>query len=108
MIDATLDSLPPGTVRRIKPRFSIDYPLLLSAHEIGLKDMIDAMILQDNIPDIELIVVTAKDIQEIGMELSPDIKKSMNNIIELIYDIINEIRCKQLNFGREIMYRIKP
>ena len=34
MIDATLDSLPPGTVRRIKPRFSIDYPLLLSAHEI--------------------------------------------------------------------------
>lgn len=108
MIDATLDNLPPGTVRRIKPRFSIDYPFLLSAHEIGLKDMIDAMILQDNIPDIELIVVTAKDIQEIGMELSPDVKKSMNNIIELIYDIINEIRCKQSNFGRKIMYRVKP
>ena len=52
--------------------------------------------------------MTAKDIQEIGMELSPDVKKSMNNIIELIYDIINEIRCKQLNFGREIMYRVKP
>lgn len=47
LIDATLDSRPAGTIRHLKPKYSHDYPLLLSAHEIGLKEMIDAMILQE-------------------------------------------------------------
>ena len=34
---------PPGTVRLIQPRYATDFPPLMSAHEIGLKDMIDAM-----------------------------------------------------------------
>ena len=48
MIDATLDNNPPGTVRLIQPRYATDFPPLMSAHEIGLKDMIDAMILTDD------------------------------------------------------------
>ena len=43
MIDATLDNNPPGTVRLIQPRYATDFPPLMSAHEIGLKDMIDAV-----------------------------------------------------------------
>lgn len=50
MIDATLDNNPPGTVRLIQPRYATDFPPLMSAHEIGLKDMIDAMILTDGSP----------------------------------------------------------
>ena len=35
MIDAALDSsVPYGTVKVIKPRFSSDYPILLSSHEL--------------------------------------------------------------------------
>ncbi|MEG1642799.1 MAG: hydrogenase maturation protease, partial [Bacteroidales bacterium] len=66
MVDATLDTLPTGTVRRITPHYSSDYPILMSAHEIGIKEMVDAMILQDCIPHIELIVMSVTNIQEIG------------------------------------------
>ncbi|MGL4780301.1 MAG: hydrogenase maturation protease, partial [Bacteroidales bacterium] len=38
MIDATLDNNPSGTIKVIKPKYSTDYPTLLSAHEIGLRD----------------------------------------------------------------------
>lgn len=57
MIDATLDNNPPGTVRLIQPRYATDFPPLMSAHEIGLKDMIDAMILTDDLPETHLIVI---------------------------------------------------
>src|SRR5271167_682605 len=42
LIDATLDENPPGTVRRLSPKFSTDYPRTLAAHDIGLKDLLDA------------------------------------------------------------------
>jgi hydrogenase maturation protease len=84
MIDATLDDNPPGTVRMIKPRYSSDFPPLLSAHEIGIKDMVDVMQITDSFPEIELIVVSASKINEIGMELTPEIEKSIPQIIEKI------------------------
>lgn len=92
MIDATLDTNPPGTVRRLKPKYSTDYPRLMSAHEIGLKDMIDAMIVQDHIPDIDLVIVSARDVQEIGMELSPPVEKALPKIMDTVSEIIQELR----------------
>lgn len=92
MIDATLDTNPPGTVRRLKPKYSTDYPRLMSAHEIGLKDMIDAMIVQDHIPDIDLVIVSARDVQEIGMELSPPVEKALPKIMDTVNEIIQELR----------------
>ena len=70
LIDATLDSRPAGTIRHLKPKYSHDYPLLLSAHEIGLKEMIDAMILQEQIPEIDLLAISVQEVREIGMQLS--------------------------------------
>ena len=92
MIDATLDTNPPGTVRRLKPKYSTDYPRLMSAHEIGLKDMIDAMIVQDHIPDIDLVIVSARDVQEIGMELSPPVEKALPKIMDMVNEIIQELQ----------------
>ncbi len=92
MIDATLDTNPPGTVRRLKPKYSTDYPRLMSAHEIGLKDMIDAMIVQDHIPNIDLVIVSARDVQEIGMELSPPVEKALPKIMDTVNEIIQELQ----------------
>ncbi len=92
MIDATLDTRPPGTVRRLKPKYSADYPRLMSAHEVGLKDMIDAMVLQENIPEIDLVVVSARDVQEIGMELSPPVEKALPQVVDTVHEIIRELR----------------
>ena len=65
MVDATLDHNPPGTIRLIRPRYATDFPPLMSAHEVGLRDMIEAMILTEKLPDIQLIVVSAEDISEV-------------------------------------------
>ena len=92
LIDAALDDLTAGTVRRLKPRFSNDYPRLLSAHEIGLKDMIDAMLIEGNIPQINLLAVSVKNFQSLGIQLSPEVQHCIPQVIQLVYEIIEELR----------------
>ncbi len=46
LIDATDDGNSPGTVTRTTPRFSRDYPPTLTAHDIGVKDLLDAFYMQ--------------------------------------------------------------
>jgi len=84
MIDATLDDNPPGTIRLIQPRYASDFPPLMSAHEIGLRDMIEAMSITGKLPEIRLIVVSAANINEVGIDLSPEIQAVLPQIVELI------------------------
>ena len=88
MIDATLDSSPAGTIKKIKPKFSKDYPRLLSSHEFGLRDMIESMIIQENIPEIDLITISVKNFQEIGMDLSPDVERAIPPVIAMVKEMI--------------------
>ncbi|RHJ95177.1 HyaD/HybD family hydrogenase maturation endopeptidase [Parabacteroides bouchesdurhonensis] len=88
MVDATLDNNPPGTVRVIEPRFATDFPPLMSAHEIGLRDMIEAMVLTDNLPEIHLIVISVANINEVNMELTPVVEKSIPEVIRVIKGLI--------------------
>ncbi len=96
MIDATLDSNPPGTVRLIQPRYATDFPPLMSAHEIGLKDMIDAMILTDDLPETHLIVISAANINEVGMELTPQVKAAIPEVIGTIRSLLIHYRITSL------------
>jgi len=84
MIDATLDDNPPGTARMIQPRHSSDFPPLMSAHEIGLRDMIGVMCLTNNLPEILLIVISVTNIKEIGTGLSPEIQAGLPEIMQLV------------------------
>ena len=63
MIDATMDKKPEGTVSVIRPKFASDFPKSLSAHDIGLKDMIESISIIDKLPDIYLITVTITQIR---------------------------------------------
>jgi hydrogenase maturation protease len=72
LIDATVDGSPPGTVRRLRPRFSSDYPRTLTAHDIGLKDLLDAAYLLGERMDVTLYAVSIQALQEPGTELSPE------------------------------------
>ncbi len=58
LVDATLDQNPPGTIRLIEPRFSSDFPKAMSTHEIGLKDLVESLLLLDKLPKIYLFVVS--------------------------------------------------
>jgi len=90
MIDATMDERPPGTVSVLKPRFSKDFPKSLSAHDIGLKDMIDSVALLDKLPEIDLITVSIELLTEgLSLDLTPPVKDSIGEVIEKVYGLLS-------------------
>jgi hydrogenase maturation protease len=84
LIDATLDDQPPGTVRRLRPRFSTDYPKTLTAHDIGLKDLLDTFYLLDHPVDVVLFAVSITSLQELSLDLSPGIAEQVPDIAQLV------------------------
>jgi hydrogenase maturation protease len=90
IVDATLDDNPPGTIRLIKPKFAADFPQAMSTHDIGLKDLVGALQLLGTMPEIDLYVVSIKSIQDQGIELSPEISSTINNLVNVIKDFVAE------------------
>ncbi|UCF64166.1 MAG: hydrogenase maturation protease [bacterium] len=74
LIDATIDGQTAGTVTLIKPKYSSDYPPTLTAHDIGLKDLLDALYLMNSQPEIWLYTVSIQKLDKVTMELSPEIE----------------------------------
>jgi len=70
LIDATADANPVGTVTRTTPQFARDYPATLTAHDIGVKDLLDAFYMQSGHREVVLYTVTIDPHQSISMELS--------------------------------------
>lgn len=88
MIDATMDGSPAGTLKVITPKFASDFPTALSAHDIGLKDMIESMHLLGNMPKIYLITVSITEIKSMTTELSNEVKSSIPAIVKKIEELI--------------------
>jgi len=86
LIDATIDGAPAGTVRRLTPRFSKDYPRTLTAHDIGLKDLLDAFYLLGHVPEVILFAVSISSLQEVGTELSPEIAAVVPEVARKVAD----------------------
>lgn len=85
--DAALDHYPAGNVRTVKARYAKDFPHYLSAHEIGLKDLLDAAFLLGNVPELSLVAISVKDFREIGLELSPEIKAAVTVAAEKVKEL---------------------
>ncbi len=88
IIDATMDNDPPGTVKIIEPRFAHDYPPSLSAHDVGLKDLIGSLYLLGKVPKVYLVVVSIDGIQPMTMNLSDEVKSSIPDVIKAIEKIL--------------------
>lgn len=86
LIDATIDGQPAGTIRRLRPRFSRDYPPTLTAHDIGLKDLLDALHLMDHVPDIVLFAVSIDGIDGLKTELSLDVQAALPELVRLVLE----------------------
>jgi hydrogenase maturation protease len=76
LVDAAADGNPPGAVTRTTPRFSRDYPPTLTAHDIGVKDLLDVFYIQGGSPDVILYAITIDPQQPISMELSEVIARA--------------------------------
>src|SRR6266568_5656853 len=70
LIDAAADGNPVGTVTRTAPRFSRDYPPTLTAHDIGVKDLLDVFYIQGGEREVVLYAITIDPTQPISMSLS--------------------------------------
>jgi hydrogenase maturation protease len=92
IIDAALDSFPAGHVRVLHPKYAKDFPKQLSAHEIGLKDLLDAAFLLGNMPEIHLVAVSVKDFQDMGMELTPQVEAAIPEVVRQVKELVEELK----------------
>ena len=93
MIDAAADGNPVGTVTRTVPRFSRDYPPTLTAHDVGIKDLLDLFhMLEDEGREVTLYAITIDPHQPISLSLSPEIASAAD---VAIYQILAELAPSQ-------------
>jgi hydrogenase maturation protease len=91
MIDAAMDDGDPGTVHLLEPHFASDFPRALSAHDIGLRDLIESAVLLGPLPKIYLITVSIAQPQSMQMELSPAIAASLPGVVQRVKSLVRSI-----------------
>jgi hydrogenase maturation protease len=84
LVDAAADGNPIGTVTRTTPRFSRDYPPTLTAHDIGVKDLLDVFYIQGGEREVVLYAITIDPQQPIRMSLSAEGEKAAAKAVERI------------------------
>ena len=95
LIDACIDGAEAGSVRKLRPKYSKDYPKTLTAHDIGLKDLLDAFYLMgDRAPDVTLFAISIPPLQDMELELSPAVRAVVPQVAELVR---SEARAALLN-----------
>lgn len=94
-VDATMDGKEEGTISLIRPKFASDFPSALSVHDVGLKDMIEAVYLMDHVPDIHLYTVSIKEINPMTIELNENVRASIPALINNILELSEELHLEK-------------
>lgn len=94
-VDATMDGKPAGTISLIRPKFASDFPSALSVHDVGLKDMIEAVYLMEEKPDLHMFTISIKEIVPMTIDLSPNVKKAIPKIIKLLLAYAETLHLKK-------------
>jgi hydrogenase maturation protease len=105
MIDATMDGKPAGTITLLRPHFASDFPHTLSAHDVGLRDLVESASLLHPLPQIYLITVSIDSIQNMQMELSNHVAQSIPLVAALTRQVLDENANKlsQTAAGKTLM-----
>lgn len=91
IIDATVDGAPQGTLRRLQPRFSSDYPATLCAHDIGLKDLLDSLYLLGTPPDVTLFAISISAPDGLSTELSPALTAIVPSVVQEVLGAVESV-----------------
>jgi hydrogenase maturation protease len=89
VIDATMDSQPEGHVQLRRPRYASEFPRTLSAHDIGLRDLLESATLLGPLPELFLVTVSIKTLQGLSTDLSPNIKDSIPTVLQTVMKILD-------------------
>lgn len=90
-VDATMDGKPAGTLSLIRPKFASDFPTALSVHDVGLKDMVEAVYLMDHVPDIYLFTVSITEISPMTVDLSEEVHNSIPELMDSILQLTQKL-----------------
>lgn len=91
LIDATLDDQPTGNIRLLEPRFSKDFPKAMSTHDIGMKDVIEAMLFMGKLPKIYLFAVSIESLQQQQVTLTPEIEAVMPELKKQVISLAKKL-----------------
>jgi hydrogenase maturation protease len=88
MIDATIDGQAPGTVAVLEPRYASDFPRTLTAHDIGLRDLVESAALLNMRPKVHLVTVSIESLQPMRTSLSPEIEDAVERVVGVVRDLV--------------------
>jgi hydrogenase maturation protease len=91
MIDATLDDRPAGTVTVLEPRYAADFPRSLSAHDIGLKDLVESAAVLGVLPRVALVTVSIDTLQPMRLTLSEEVEASLPRVDEAVAGLVEAL-----------------
>ena len=94
LIDASADARPPGTVCVLEPRFASDFPRSLTAHDIGLRDLIEAASLLEALPPVFLVTVSVAELQSMQIGLSEAVAASLPRIVEQVRSLLDGLTAR--------------
>jgi hydrogenase maturation protease len=95
LIDAAADNKPVGTVSHIRPRYARDFPPTLTAHDIGLKDLLESAALLGDLPEVDLITVSIGELGgSLSMEISPVVADALGQVEELVAGCMEKIETE--------------
>lgn len=95
IVDATMDGKEEGTISLLKPKFSNDFPVSLSGHNFGLKDMVEILTLFDRMPEIFLYTISIKEMKPMVTELSPKVQAAIDPLHLEIFNLLETINLKK-------------
>jgi hydrogenase maturation protease len=97
-----MDGKPAGTVSVLRPRFASDFPSALSVHDLGLKDMIEAVYLLEHQPDLYLVTISIDRIDPMSVDLSEAVESAIPKAIENIITLSRKLYSQNLPVGEQL------
>ena len=94
--DATMDGKPAGTISLIRPYFAYDFPTAFRVNDVGLKDMIEAVYLMEEKPDLHLFTISIEELLPMTIDLSPNVKNAIPKVIEQILTHAEALHLKKV------------
>jgi hydrogenase maturation protease len=91
LIDATMDGQAPGTLTVLRPRYASDFPRALTAHDIGLRDLIETAALLGPLPDITLVTVSIDRIEPMVTTMSVPLDNAIPAVTTLVRQLVLEL-----------------
>ncbi len=91
IVDAAIGEKVSGSIEVIRPKYSTDFPRTLTAHDIGLKDLIDSAAILGQLPEIILIIIYIDKFHSMSLDLSDEVKLAIPKAIETLNKILSEL-----------------